>query len=600
MKKQNFIDIHNVAQRMYGQYKAEHVLKAKEVAHGEFEQPLPDMIGLKQHGGECASDCIQELILFADEIREYTQPIFYGLTEEQIELRTKISLDYESWFNLKDYLYYVQKRFKAHYDVIKYLKTHKIKAQKYYDEKDDLCELNPLFRKKERTSIEAGILAVKRYKKEEKYSGSGLTVNNINDILTSIFKCTSIPFYKENNVNIESIGVLTIANLVTIMDDGFPKKRSLGHAVSFFKTLGKWVFYDDNLGFIPVDEEVLIALKQGRLRIVNYKKVYFVKTNQNNDFESVWSNGIWDKDLIKKLYVSENKLHIGLAFYTPYNNISINKKEMDIFNESHKKCNITKEELTPKTTEELVTTMSKFNSCIYSNMHSNSMIFENMYSYISRSIELVKKDPDILEFIQKTVSTVVLRPACSPMTHYWCYKIQMGLKGAPENSMNWFEIPKIKSIYLPIHQQNTPKKVLEKLEADKKKNENNKSPHYTPCLPGQVRNAKTRKCRDRIKKVVNVNAKNKRSTNKISTNKISKNKINKNKSEKTRRSPCPKGMVRNSTQTCVEKKEPCPPGQIRDKKTRLCKDRFTKEPCPPGQIRDSKTKECRDVKAFKF
>jgi hypothetical protein len=229
--------------------------------------------------------------------------------------------------------------------------------------------------------------------------------------------------------------------------------------------------------------------------------------------------------------------------------------------------------------------MTKFRSCIYSNLSSNSGIFENLFAFASDAIDLVKETPEVVDFLAKTIPGIVLRPACSPMTHFWCYKIGQGLKGDSANSLQWFNLPKLKSIYLPSKNDRTPVSFIEKLKEVKKKNEAKRS--LSPCRPGQVRNAVTKECRDR-KKRVPVSKK--------------KNNNNNNAAEKkranTRKSRCPKGEVRNATGACVKRESPCPPGTKRDKETRLCKKRV--EDCPEGQVRDPKTKKCRAQKAYKF
>lgn len=592
MKKQDILNIRNFTEKKYGKVDADKLLRAKHKSQG-FDRPLPDMVGLKQHVAECASDSIQEVLLFADGIREYTQPIIYGLTDEQIELRTKLQVIFDDWYRFQEYVHYVQKRFRAHYDVLNYIKTHKVDGQKYYDSQDELCLLNPLFKQKKATSIEAGILALKRYKKENKYTATGINYLQIKDIVEHVVEAFDLPFDSIDGVESEALGLILVAGKVSVLANGVEKMRSIGHVMAFFKSLDKWVFYDNNLGFIQVDDKVIEALKQDNLSIVNYKKVYFVKS-KGEKFVSAWSNGSWDTDLVKDLYDSDNRLHNGIYYYkcNIYTTLSIIHKEEALMNESHKLCKITKEELLDETT--VLQTFEKFKACIYANLHSNSKIFENIYKFLYSHIAVAQKVPEIVEFLDKTVATVVLRPACSPMTHYWCYKIQSAMKGQLDENTNWFKLPKLRSLYVPEEQPNTPVELKKQLELNQRKLDENKQ--LTPCLPGQVRNTKTLKCHDRVKKMP-LNKTQNKTQNK--TKNKTKNKTD-NKTEKVRRSPCPKGMVRNSGGTCVKKEEPCPPGQIRDKKTRLCHDRLDKRPCPDGQIRDLKTKECRDVVAYKF
>lgn len=596
MKKLDAQNIKRIAEDIYGPEKANLILghKRKNSEHGEFEQPLPDVIGLKQHDSECASDAIQEVLLFADGIREYTQPILYGITNEQAETRTTMSIDHDEWTPLQEYFHYIQKRFRAHYDVINYIRTHKIDAQRYYDNYDDLCLLNPLFKQKEATSIEASVLALKHYKGEKVYKGTGLTDKKTKNIINGVLKTLSVPYVRESGVNLDSTGIVLFCRKATINEKGEEQLNSFGHAVAFFKVLGNWVYYDNNMGFVPIDEKVVEALKEGNLRIVLYRNVYFVKVNSANEYEYAWNNGKWDKELAKKLYEDKKKIQgMSLYFTHPTRCHSIKQVETELINESHKKCNISKSELKPKTSEELIATMTKFRNCIYANLETNSGIFENMYRFISESIKLIKETPSELEFVEKSIKSVVTRPACSPLTHYWCSKIHMALKGRQPDDLKWFKIPKIR--YLGHHKEryHTPPALLKKLlNAREEEEAETGSIKLTPCLPGQVRNAKTRKCRDRVKKEPKLNE---------DGNPIPKTKKEKKENNNTRKSKCPKGEVRDAkTGLCVPKEEPCPPGQVRDKETKLCRGRLEGKACPEGMVRDKKTKKCRDKEAYKF
>jgi hypothetical protein len=303
MKKLDAQNIKRIAENIYGPQKADELLRQKRKnSIYTFDQPLPDVIGLKQHDSECASDAIQEVLLFADGIREYTQPIMYGITKEQAETRTTLSIDYDEWTPIQEYFYYVQKRFRAHYDVINYMRTHKVDAQDYYDKYDDVCLLNPLFKQKKAISIEAGVLALKHYKGEKLYKGTGLTDKKTKDLINGVLKTLNVPYVRTSGVDTDATGVILFCTKATINERGEEQLNSMGHAVAFFKAQDQWVYYDNNMGFVNIDVHVVEALKEGTLRIVMYRQPYFVKVNDANAYESAWNNGKWDKTLVKNLY----------------------------------------------------------------------------------------------------------------------------------------------------------------------------------------------------------------------------------------------------------------------------------------------------------
>jgi len=590
MKKLDAQNVREIAVRIYGQAAANSLLKQKHKnTDGVFDQPLPDVIGLKQHDGECASDSIQEVVLFADGIREYTQPILYGLTKEQMETWTTLTLDHTEWRPLQAYFHYIQKRFRAHYDVINYIRTHDIDAQKYYDKYDEVCMLNPLFKRKEAGSIEAGVLALKHYKGEKVYRGTGLTYKKTTDILDGLLAATGVPYVRENGVHLEAAGVVTFCKKTSIDEAGKETESSLGHVVGFMKAMGQWIYYDDNLGFLNVDEKVVEVLKAGLLRIVIYKKIYFVKANAAGDWVEAWSEGAWSKELVKNLYFGDKKKQ-GIYMYVgnPETCSSVKYVESELMNDGHRAAGISQADLKPTTVDELGATLTKFRTAIYANMDSNSKIFENMYRFLHDNVALVKASPEELDFTEKSIKSVVLRPACTPMTHYWCNKIDKELKDRSTDSLKWFKIPKINKIAHQRLKVRTPPEFLKKLAEEKQER---RSSQLTPCLPGQYRNMKTLKCHNRGQRSPKLNSKG---------DEVKKT-PRKAKAKEGAKERCAKGEVRDpKTGECVPRDPPCPPGQVRNRNTKLCRGRLANKGCPEGEVRDKKTKKCRPVVAYKF
>lgn len=582
MKKLDQQNVKEIAERMYGLKAAEDLLKQKRGLALGFEQPLPDVIGFKQHDSECASDSIQELLLFADGIREYTQPIMYGLTKEQVETRTSLTLTYEEWHPLQEYFYYVQRRFQAHYDVLNYMRVNGVDAQKYYDEHDEVCLLNPLFKQKEAASIEFGVLALKHYKGEARYKGAGLSFRGVEKIVDGMLTSMGVPYKRVASVDKAAVGMVVFCKNFNIDAAGKENESSLGHVVSFMKAQGQWLYYDNNMGFLPLAEEVVDALAADCLRIVIYRRVYFVKTDAHGAWSSAFDGKKWSKELLKELY-KKGKPVQGIYFYKgdPKTCVSIVSATAGA-TAAAKICGPVVSDL-----KEPVKALAEFRSCIYANIESNSKIFENMYHYIYDNIDLIKTIPDELASAEKGMKTVVLRPACSPMTHYWCSKINMALKGIATDSMQWYKLPKLARV---AHQRERARTPAEFVKRRGEEMGTPRTPRLTPCLPGQVRNAKTRRCKDRPVKEVKVDSKG-----------VPIKRSRKAKSEgKERASPCPKGEIRDKkTGQCVPKDDPCPPGQVRDKETKLCRDRLL-QPCPEGQVRDAKTKKCRDAIGYKF
>ena len=576
----NETDILRIVEERHGKEVAAEIAKKQAtVAYKGFDIPLPDVVGYHQHNSECASDAIQEILLFADGIREYTQPILYGLTPEQIEVRSKIVLEFAQWERFSDYLTYIQKRFRSHYDVINYLRLHKIKPQNYYSKEEEVCELDPIFRRKKRESAEGGILALKKLKREYVYTESGMTSPLIKSTMESLMKLLGIPYTilpHTEIMNPNAVGCTIVSTVSFVNADRSLKTNTMRHATGFLKMLGEWYYYDNEAGIVKADAEVIKVFAEGDLWIVTYKQTHFAKDNGGRML--VYKDGKWVSPFIAGLTNDKGNLHKGIIILktiVPEDGaravVALPESEVSKY---HGKCKVHRE---AKNSKEFVETIQKFKECIYKNQDSNSLIFEDMYRYAYENIQYIRDDPETFDILRKSSVDVLKRSVCTPMIHYWSYKIGSHLKELAANGYEWFEIPKLKD-HKPRTPHNTPEFTRQLREALRKRDEEARklmeeaeALKKNPCPEGQVRDLKTKECRDKKKPTRKTKEKEKEKNTNVNTN---------NKTKKKKHSPCP-------------------PGQVRDTKTKKCRDRGTK-PCPEGQVRDPKTKECRDAKKVVF
>jgi hypothetical protein len=577
----NETDILRIVEARHGKKAAAEIArKLDTVAYKGFDIPLPDVVGYHQHNSECASDAIQEILMFADGIREYTQPILYGMTPEQIEVRSKIVLEFAQWERFSDYLTYIQKRFRSHYDVINYLRLHNIKPQNYYSKEAEVCELDPIFRRKKRESAEGGILALKKLKREYIYTEQGMTSPLMKTTMESLMKLFGIPYTilpHKDIVSPNAVGSTIVSTVSYANGDGSVKTNTLRHATGFLKMLGEWYYYDNEDGIVKADKAIIEAFAAGDLHILTYKQIHFAK-GKDNVITSVYKDGKWVSPQEAKLANAEGHLHKGIMILKTVipdtgNCVfaALPESEREKY---HGKCKVNKK---AKNSAEFVETIQKFKECIYSNQDSNSLIFEDMYRYAYENIQYIRDDPETFDVLRKSSIDVLRRSVCTPMIHYWSYKIGTHLKELAANGYEWFEIPKLND-RKPRTPHNTPeftRKMREQLkkqdEEMRKLIEDAEALKKNPCPPGQVRDLKTKECRDKKKPTRKTKEKEKEKNTNANTN---------NKTKKKKRSPCP-------------------PGQVRDTKTKECRDRGQK-PCPEGQVRDPRTKECREPKKLVF
>ena len=581
----NLLDVKRIMEKLHGKEAVADIFKERvHPDYSGFEEPLPDIVGYKQHAGECASDSIQEVLLFADSIREFTQPILYNLTLDQMDVRSKLALEYNDWDRFTDYFKYVQKRFRSHYDVINYLRTHKIKGETYQSQFEEVCKLNPLFHRKQAHSPEAGILALKKLKREKVYSETGMPVTEIQGTVDKIIKWLHIPFETKHRSQIrldKSFGILMHMQFGFIKPDDSLYWKTTSHETAFVKMTGKWYYYDNNEGFTYVEDELVSQIMNPALHIwiIKFHKTYIVKGGENPTH--VWKNGRWDDDISsftntidghRKYKVNTYILKPDFRFEYGFIGIQPSSKGVPY---NYKKCKFHGGRAA--TVDKAIVTARSIIECIYTNDVSNSSIFEDLYHYMYENLDHISTDPELYASLVSTLDTIGLRPACTPMIHYWVFQIQAHIKGLVRDKYTWFEVPPLKPIYLQAEERETPPQEreakLKALEEFIRKEELRAQgidpdkvvkPKKTPCPEGQVRNGKTKECRDK--------------------------QTRKKASKKERKTPKKR-----------EKLTPCPPGMKRDANTRKCVERLKKRtPCPPGQRRDPKTLKCRDLVKVKL
>jgi hypothetical protein len=495
-----------------------------------FEGPLPDNVGYRQHAGECASDALQEIFMFADEFREYTQPIVYGLTQDQMELSSNRLLSYMDLKRFRNYFIFLQKRFRVHYDVLNLLRKKGIKGKKYIEDLDEVCLLDPLFGQKERLSPVAGILALKRVKEQLVYTG-GFPLPLILKTYETMFRWFGLPFRVQEGLS--NVSPRPITYEMIGYNDHISKvyekpKMSRAHATAFMKMNGEWVHYDDNFGFLKASQEIIDTLHEHRLTYIDVlttvalkdRNRYFCKTTRPYDpetmtsyptIEAIWVNNKWSNPAIVQNR-DGSLLHNAPVFWiVPKWTVCIYATDKPSYKTKVADVN---------TVEEFNDQMQTFKDLIYKQKTSNSALFEDMYRFATEHFDLLQQSPEFLRMIGISIQTVTQRTACTPMTHYWVFELRKRLQNMSLQLGSWFENPealyRLKD-YVPLPSAN--RRILEKRrqqeeeiakrqdeEAKRKKAEEDKKQieeivkkveKLSPCPKGQVRNAVTRRCRDR-------------------------------------------------------------------------------------------------------
>lgn len=210
---------------------------AAAAADGLWAGPICDSLGLRQHSGECWSDSLQELFMFADNFKEITQPILYS---------GELPVVHDD--DLAAYLTFMKLRFINHYN---YLIT---------GDPDMLQCINPTMLRrnadagnnqrkllKRQLSESASIKAARVYVEKDK-GGSGILNYNLANKLLKAFGLTHTikAFGTIGSINYNP---LTIGTNIFCKTSGRARIVRPGtHAISTFMCDGNFYFYDNNFG----------------------------------------------------------------------------------------------------------------------------------------------------------------------------------------------------------------------------------------------------------------------------------------------------------------------------------------------------------------
>ena len=241
---------------------------------------LCDPIGYDQHSGECWVDTIQQLFFFSDSVRNYTQPLFYFMTDpdldEYIRAAVLSGVLPESMVpDLRAGCIAMRNRFINHYNYIRYnesvlacLKGGRVSVRRMYNALLDVDTLA----KREKSgeyAVAVGAFFQSEKKKSDRVDGKyspgerkeyGLRLFTLLFyIFRAPFLCRHPAVAAEHNMPVYA---LNIGLDGYSFKDGTLKDTNSAHATGFFRCSGRWAYYDDNAGAIPTNDMFVHELKK--------------------------------------------------------------------------------------------------------------------------------------------------------------------------------------------------------------------------------------------------------------------------------------------------------------------------------------------------
>jgi hypothetical protein len=244
-----------------------------------------DPIGFSQHKGECATDSLLQILMFADHWKAITQPFLYNMTEEQflarlsaISERVPLRIRQKAF---KDIIKNMQMRFRLHYAMIGTVKNS-LTAAECIVPFAYRTHVNDLFTTDESVT---GVL-VRRKRRLSANLGTGLhtSLNNLTgdnwkgDTVDLVFFQLLLPFlgveqytpilrkphtaisnYTDIKPHYSHVAFWlgsSVVDPVTITI----QRMKYGHATAIYMCDGKWVYFDNNMGIMEMPLELMDAI----------------------------------------------------------------------------------------------------------------------------------------------------------------------------------------------------------------------------------------------------------------------------------------------------------------------------------------------------
>jgi hypothetical protein len=262
-----------------------------------------DPLGYRQHTGECWVDTFQELFFFSDGLKEITQLLFYNISDTDIDTHlttahTRGLLSEQQFIDLKSGIKAMRDRFIYHYKYIRQLMTRKeysgensrnIRA-KYLANNTPHAILKRVhsakFSAKIGANLQSDLVKLLTIRKNQSYV-PGESSDYYVPLWDTICKIFSIPFTVINitpNIYIPMDQVSAVGlGMYNVFEqaDGMNTFVSGGHATGFLKCNGKWYYYDNNYGLLPVEEIFVYRVVSIVGRLAESLNAYCIRVIEN-------------------------------------------------------------------------------------------------------------------------------------------------------------------------------------------------------------------------------------------------------------------------------------------------------------------------------
>jgi hypothetical protein len=216
-----------------------------------FTAPICDSLGYSQHSIECASDTAQELFLFADHLRNITQPFLYKASRAELMERVKKTQPPALHAIFFKYVYDMQERFQRHYDALQ----HSAKAaqlKRYSAARRASTGSCSLLAAKKARSAALGPAILRRVKElAMDPSVGGASTNAVLWTMSRLIAFFEVPCELSGKWNAQTVAAFLVIHRPAV---------KISHVLGILKCNDAFLWYDNILGITPINMEVVKRL----------------------------------------------------------------------------------------------------------------------------------------------------------------------------------------------------------------------------------------------------------------------------------------------------------------------------------------------------
>jgi hypothetical protein len=246
-----------------------------------YKGPICDTVGFRQHGANCATDTILQVLMFADGFKPTTQPTLYTIKHSEIVSRTRAVFPPEEHAFMIRYFKLIQERFQNHYDALQCELEFTEGCEKLNKNTPPSC---PIFLQKQKRSPELATASKRAFIHNTISANEGIPLPRILAILPYLFRWFRVPYGITDRYDPHTTRAGLLITRSYHAGDTTPQPES--HLCAVLRCDSRWYYYTNTNGLFSVPDTLLSIINEIWI-IINKNRLWFVR-HADDRVISVW------------------------------------------------------------------------------------------------------------------------------------------------------------------------------------------------------------------------------------------------------------------------------------------------------------------------